>query len=356
MYLPWMCARMVAKQGDSQVWHFAHHRAESCEAGYESALHMAVKQILAEERCLLLPHCGVIRHPIPINGHPLQERSRRLSREDRDRGVTWFDVFEYATTSAGELGQSHFKIPEWGFADLPARTVHLDVVLIEKADGDIRPDIIGVVGGRRIFIEVAVTHFIDKEKLARIRDRGVATLEIVIPPTASLDWAALRSIILSDPAGKYWRFNPRAERLAQASYEARVDAANASASKKKSIYEAKYKPTHEVIFRGRPGVVMLSLTPSFITLKTTSTKFNDYLAQAFKKRQYSYFNERLSRWEIIPTVSVFFEIASELKALPYLDVEDIRAPTALERSQLWNHLGFPEMAEAILAANQPPTA
>ncbi|MGY2488224.1 competence protein CoiA family protein [Cupriavidus sp. CP313] len=90
-------ARMVAKQGDAQVWHFAHHRAENCTAGYESALHMAVKWILAEVRRLFLAHCGVVRHPIPVNG---------LRIQDRNRNVTWFDVFEYATTNAEDLAQS----------------------------------------------------------------------------------------------------------------------------------------------------------------------------------------------------------------------------------------------------------
>ncbi|MGE8451808.1 MAG: hypothetical protein ACN6OP_14530, partial [Pseudomonadales bacterium] len=185
-----------------QTWHFAHYRTENCKAGYESALHLAVKRILEEERQLLLPPCGVVRHPIPINGLPIQ---------DGDRNVTLFDVFEYTATNAEALVQSYAKIPEFGFADLPSRLVRFDDVLVEKAEGDIRPDIVGIVGDRPIYIEVAVTHYIDKVKLARVRDRGVATLEIAISPETPLDWEGLRTMVLSHVKGKYWRFNPRVE-------------------------------------------------------------------------------------------------------------------------------------------------
>lgn len=338
---------MVAKQGDAQVWHFAHYRAENCAAGFESALHLAVKRILAEEKRLLLPHCGVVRHPIPIKGLPIQ---------GRDRNATCFDVFEYTKANAKALASSYFKIPDWGTADLPGRLVSFDEVFAEKTEGDIRPDIIGVVDGRRIFIEVAVTHFIDKVKLRRIRDRGVATLEIVVPPTTSLDWEALRTIIVAEQSGKFWRFNPRAEQSAEASYAARVRATEALALERKSVYETRYKPILEVILRGRAGIVTVSLTPSFVTLKWTSNRFGDYLEQTLRKRGNCHFNAYYGRWEFPPLESVFIDLAQELKTNSYLAVEQVRAPTALQKSEIWSRLGYPRIASELLAASEPPTS
>lgn len=313
---------MVAKQGEMQTWHFAHYRTENCKAGYESALHLAVKRILEEERQLLLPPCGVVRHPIPINGLPIQ---------DGDRNVTLFDVFEYTATNAEALVQSYAKIPEFGFADLPSRLVRFDDVLVEKAEGDIRPDIVGIVGDRPIYIEVAVTHYIDKVKLARVRDRGVATLEIAISPETPLDWEGLRTMVLSHVKGKYWRFNPRVEKLASACYEARRAEAEKAAlnASKKSAYERRYKASHEAIFRGRGSIITIQLSPSHVTCKIDrSNRFSEYIAREVAKRHRGRYNETMDRWEFDRGELIFFEIAKWVKRFPGFELARLLIPEA----------------------------
>ncbi|MBV5336727.1 MAG: hypothetical protein J0653_01615, partial [Deltaproteobacteria bacterium] len=59
--------------------------------------------------------------------------------------------------------------------------IRFDSVTLEQTEGNIRPDIVGIARGRKLYIEVAVTHFIDDEKLKRLRARGTPTIELVVP-------------------------------------------------------------------------------------------------------------------------------------------------------------------------------
>ncbi|MBP4045093.1 competence protein CoiA family protein [Chromobacterium violaceum] len=54
-FCPSCGAQLVAKQGPASAWHFAHHRASPCASGYETALHLATKQLIADASALLLP-------------------------------------------------------------------------------------------------------------------------------------------------------------------------------------------------------------------------------------------------------------------------------------------------------------
>ncbi|CAN7751067.1 hypothetical protein LJR296_006630 [Cupriavidus necator] len=172
-------------------------------------MHLAVKALLEADPQLALPTCFVIRHDT--------EGSR--TRESKDS--TWSGVFEYVTGESEQVWSRDLaSVHHRGIAELPGKMVRFDRVEVERAHGSIRPDLVGIVGERRINLEVAAAHFIDNEKLAKIRNLGVPTLEIVLPPSIDPDWEALRKILHS-PDGKFWRFNPLAEQRAEADYQAR---------------------------------------------------------------------------------------------------------------------------------------
>lgn len=114
---------VLARKGEIKEHHFAHiNNKESCVIHPESVLHKYAKEVIIESMGLRLPQ-------IPS-----------LEIESK-----W-----------------------WAF----------DEIIPEFNLGEIRPDLIGYINNEPIFIEIAVTHFIDANKLKIIKSLNIKTLEI----------------------------------------------------------------------------------------------------------------------------------------------------------------------------------
>ncbi len=134
-----------------------------------------------------------------------------------------------------------------------SRNLALDAVRLERRLGNIVPDVIGTLGGRQIhthggtmtmvsgdfeedvedtysqvwpltvLVEVTVTHGIDEEKLRRIRELDLPTLEINIGSLGgqvTLD--GLRTLVVDETIGKRWVHHP-AWRIKRRILEAEMD-------------------------------------------------------------------------------------------------------------------------------------
>lgn len=180
--------RMVAKQGSQTVHHFAHEGGSDCKGGLQTALHLAAKAILAREKRMRLPALTVVEKAKDASGRK-HEASRSIA----------------------------------------AKSVAFDEVMEETRFGSVIPDILAKAGDRTLLIEVAVHHFVDGAKLAKLRDAGVACVEIDL--SGMLDgwnWASLRSALVEGVEGKTWLHNPRETALRTAALiEADVKAADA---------------------------------------------------------------------------------------------------------------------------------
>lgn len=149
------CAEpVVARKGEKNEHHFAHFsNKESCTIHPESILHKFAKQVIMEEHCLTLP-------PLP----------------DSDN-------------SNDEI---------WQFSQLIA----------EQSVGCIRPDLVATIDNEMLFIEVAVTSFIDENKLAFIKQLGIKTIEIdlreVIKQDIEVPSTEAKDYILDGVSNKQW--------------------------------------------------------------------------------------------------------------------------------------------------------
>lgn len=162
---------LVAKKGEKVAHHFAHYRTKPCQYGYETALHLAAKEILSRAKRLVLPP-------------------------------------SYVTFSSS--GKE--KLCMVGPTEIP-----IDSVDIESRFGSIVPDIIIHSGDKFLFVEIRVTHAIDNAKYKKIRDAGVSTIEIDlhdIEDTPSEE--ELSSILILDNPRKGWTYNALAARTFQA--------------------------------------------------------------------------------------------------------------------------------------------
>lgn len=115
---------VVARKGEKNEHHFAHSsNKEGCHINPESILHKFAKQVIMEKKCVVLP-------PLP------------------------------------ETDEVEAK--NWQFSSLIA----------EQAVGSIRPDLVASIDNEMLFIEVAVTSFVDTDKLNFIKQLNIKTVEI----------------------------------------------------------------------------------------------------------------------------------------------------------------------------------
>jgi hypothetical protein len=163
-------APLVAKNKltNKKAPHFAHASGKACVGGgLESAIHLLAKDILLESRRLFTP---------PYH-------------------------FDYNINNLDSL----YK---------PGELVRFDEVLLEqkvfvREDEDyFIPDAIGIIKGRQLFIEFARTHFVDEAKKWKLKQSGVASIEIDLRHL-SLSREEIQFALEHAEPVKYWLTNPK---------------------------------------------------------------------------------------------------------------------------------------------------
>ena len=157
---------LVAKKGEHMMRHFAHHCGYSCEYGYETSLHLAAKDILSKVDKMVVP-----------------------------------DLYL-------EIPESD-KLPQLIFK---SKEIEVDKVELEKKEGSVVPDIVVYSGKNKLFIEIFVTHKIDDEKLIRIKEENVSTIEIDLSKLdKDIDYETLKEILIKSNKEKKWVYSVLAE-------------------------------------------------------------------------------------------------------------------------------------------------
>lgn len=184
-------APLVAKAADSQHRrpHFAHLAEADCRAGYETALHLKAKQLLADHRALLLPAWD--------------------GEADLPNPPTAFD-------DAGDclIGPR---------VEFPARRVALLTASVEEPRGDYIPDVIASDGQGELYIEVRVSHAVDALKRRRIQSEGRRLVEIdlsTLQPDLVSDEERLAHWVLDEASNRYWLSCPEATEAWRESHRA----------------------------------------------------------------------------------------------------------------------------------------
>lgn len=117
---PYCKQPLIAKKGNYRIHHFAHDKDSSCEHGYETSLHLLAKEILSESKTIVLP---------------------ALKRGSRNKLV---------------LEES--------------MEVEILDVRLEQYIDDVKPDVIIDTERGTFYIEIYVTHKVDREKLISLRN------------------------------------------------------------------------------------------------------------------------------------------------------------------------------------------
>lgn len=160
---------VMARKGLMREHHFAHlSQKKSCSIKRESLLHLYAKEVICDGLGLQLPHLPGV--------HPKSEDTS-----------SWWD-FETVTQ---EVRQQGFQ-----------------------------PDLVAELkDGTRLFIEVAVTSFIDEAKLERIKAAGTSTIELdlseLLHGSQPIPSEAAKNYILHQSHHKSWIY-PESPAVAQA--------------------------------------------------------------------------------------------------------------------------------------------
>ena len=161
---------LIARKGEKRMHHFAHRSNEDCEYGYESSLHLAAKDILSRAKKMVIPPVYV---EFPQSGKPKE----LISKE---------------------------------------REISIDDVELEKRFDDIIPDIVVDSGDEHFYIEIYVTHPIDDEKLKKLKEKKISTIEIDLSKEKrDISVEELSDILLKTSPQKSWKYNAVSEKWYQ---------------------------------------------------------------------------------------------------------------------------------------------
>jgi hypothetical protein len=159
--------------------HFAHLGASDCRTGYETALHLKAKQLIADRLVLRLPAWD--------------------GEEGMPNPPFAFDI------AGGRL--------DGRWVDFPSRVTTLSSASIEPFRGDYTPDVVGTDAEGELLIEIRVSHAVDDLKRRRIQSEGGQLIEIdlsKLTPDQASDEEALAHWVLEAPSNRVWLSCPAA--------------------------------------------------------------------------------------------------------------------------------------------------
>ncbi|MGB2833220.1 MAG: hypothetical protein WBC07_09735 [Methylotenera sp.] len=162
-------------ESENRVKYFSHYAGTGCSNGYETALHLAAKRVLIEQKKLLVP---------------------KISAE--------LDLFDAETKAKG----SAKKI-------ISSKEILLETVEQEVREFDgIVPDIVATAYGKIILIEISVTHPVDELKLEKLIKLGYPVIQIHLKPekeTPSIEDIA--KLVIKNQFNREWLVNNKIQRL-----------------------------------------------------------------------------------------------------------------------------------------------
>lgn len=166
-------SRLVAHHGEKKVKHFVHYSA-ACVNGFESAIHKAAKQLLLESKQLLVPAIHATEFLV-----------------DRETNVNVRETQSIA-----------------------GRFIPVENVEVEKDLGCVVPDLVVSSLGKKLFVEIAYTHFVDDAKRKKLEELGIATLEIDLSGLPEIpSMSDLARLVIEEPENRLWIYNPKQDEL-----------------------------------------------------------------------------------------------------------------------------------------------
>lgn len=138
--------RLQARQGEIRIWHFAHDGETQCQVAAEAAIHHMAKQLIAERGEIFLPH-------------------RVKSKEIHGKRSVWSETILT-------------DVQQPGLHPLDSCQVEKTISIPAEPGTTFRPDLIAILNGLPLAIEILNTHAVESEKAAWLEEQGYSVVEI----------------------------------------------------------------------------------------------------------------------------------------------------------------------------------
>jgi len=174
--------KLIAKQRKIYEHHFAHESKEcDISIAQETSLHYMAKEILSDCKTIKLPKINV-----------------------KDK-YAFYTIEQYKNINFSIISKDSLI---YHIDTYKETNIIIDNVIVEKYLQNIKPDIIIEFEGRKILIEIAVTHFIDEVKKQKIIELDIPTIEIDLSEYKDnindITYENLKEILLHDINHKHW--------------------------------------------------------------------------------------------------------------------------------------------------------
>jgi hypothetical protein len=165
--------KLVARNaGQKRVHHFAHYKSPECKYGVQSSIHLAAKDILLRIKKIKIPSIAIFCN-------------------------TEIEKGELAYISHGE----HVELSS-------EKYIPIDNVILEKKLHKYIPDVIVFSKEKKLIIEIAVTHFVGRKKLDKIKESNISALEINLSNLGNnFKLEDLETLIVENVENKEWLNN-----------------------------------------------------------------------------------------------------------------------------------------------------
>lgn len=178
--------RLIAKLGKIKVRHFTHSNS-NCSGALESSLHIFAKQVLQENKKIKVPKLMVCS--------------------------SYYDDYYYKNFWGNYNNKDEGSDNE---VIVKEQIIEFDRVELETRIDNIVPDVVLYKGNKPLLVEIAVTHFIDNEKLLKIKQKDLSTIEIYFDlkelDKHSFDKAYVENLIINEIENKSWIYNSKANK------------------------------------------------------------------------------------------------------------------------------------------------
>ena len=209
---------MARNNGQKRIHHFAHYKSAECRYGVQTSIHIAAKQILEKSNRIKVPAVDAF-----------------INTEIEKDG---FDEF----ISHGEFHNISSE-----------KYVQIESVVLEKRLHRYIPDVVIQSGNKRLIIEIAVTHFVGRQKLQKIKTSEISALEIDLSSIQNdFNLNELEPLLIDNIGNKTWLHNQFAfdkTNLLRAKRRKEIDDKNAEEWQKKEQREFWYKGYYKPVIQ-----------------------------------------------------------------------------------------------------------
>lgn len=199
--------KLVARNGGKKrIHHFAHYESAECKYGVQTSIHIVAKQILEKCRQIKVPSVSVF-----IN--------TEIEKTENDEFI-----------SHGEF-----------YSIFSEQYVKFDSVILEKKLHRYIPDVVIISKNKKLIIEIAVTHFVGRQKLEKIISSKISAIEIDLSKIENdFNLNDIEPLIIDNLQNKNWLHNQSAvdkASIKQIEIKNKIDEKNLKEWKKREVRE-----------------------------------------------------------------------------------------------------------------------